>query len=344
MTQKNFGCLGLALLVLLGLSVLLNVIFVIAQSASTSAGIIAAKAPHFEEAVVVDAKSGKDAKESEGKIALISVRGIITSAEPGSIGESAVDDLKLQLKQASEDEKVKAVVLYVDSPGGEVTASDIIYNAVRKVRDQHKKPVVVYMGSLAASGGYYVACGGSWLIANETTLTGSIGVIMQTLNYEQLFGKVGLTMTTFKSGAFKDMLSGSRQMSEPEKEYVQSLIMQTYSKFVGIVAKERKLDEATLRTGLADGRVVSGKDALGGKLINSLGEIEDAYAKAMELAKIKNASVIRYESPFRFGRLFRLLGQSEESRKTKIEVKIADAITPKLQAGRLYFLPSFYAP
>ncbi len=344
MTQKNFGCLGLALVVILGLSVLLNVIFIVAQSASTSAGLVVGKAPQFEEAVVVDAKSGKDVKESEGKIALISVRGIITSAEPGAIGESAVDDLKLQLKQAGEDEKVKAVVLYVDSPGGEVTASDIIYNAVRKVRDQHKKPVVVYMGSLAASGGYYVACGGSWLIANETTLTGSIGVIMQTVNYEQLFGKVGLSMITFKSGDFKDMLSGSRPMSDPEKEYVQSLIMQTYGKFVGIVARERKLDEATLRTGLADGRVVSGKDAHAAKLVNGLGELEDAYAKAMELAKIKNASVIRYESPFRFARLFRLLGQSEDSRSSKIEVKIADALTPKLEAGRLYFLPGFYAP
>ncbi|MGB8168765.1 MAG: signal peptide peptidase SppA [Chthoniobacteraceae bacterium] len=344
MTQKNFGCLGIALVIILCLSLLLNLVFIVAQSASMSSGIVAAKAPHFEEAVVVDAKTGKDVKESEGKIALISVRGIITSAEPGALGESAIDDLKLQLKQAGEDEKVKAVVLYVDSPGGEVTASDIIYNAVRKVRDQHKKPVVVYMGSLAASGGYYVSCGGTYLMANETTLTGSIGVIMQSLNYEQLFGKVGLSMTTFKSGAFKDMLSGSRQMSDAEKEYVQSLIMETYGKFVGIVARERKLDENALRNGLADGRVVSGKDALAGKLINGLGELEDAYAKAMDLAKIKNASVIRYESPFRFGKLVRLLGQSEESRHTKVEVKIADALVPKLQAGRLYFLPSFYAP
>ncbi len=344
MTQKNFGCLGVALVIILGLSLLLNLIFIVAQSASSSAGLVTAKAPHFEEAVVVDAKSGKDVKESEGKIALISVRGIITSAEPGAIGESAIDDLKLQLKQAGEDEKVKAVVLYVDSPGGEVTASDIVYNAVRKLRDQQKKPVVVYMGSLAASGGYYIACGGSYLIANETTLTGSIGVIMQSLNYEQLFGKVGLSTVTFKSGAFKDMLSGSRPMTDPEKEYIQSLIMQTYGKFVGIVAKERKLDENELRSGLADGRVVSGKDALAGKLINGLGEIEDAYAKAMDLAKIKNASVIRYESPFHFGKLFRLLGQSEKSQLTKVEVKITDALLPKLEAGRLYFLPSFYAP
>jgi protease-4 len=339
MTQKNFGCLGVFLVIALCLSVLLNLIFIVAQSANMSSGIVSAKAPHFEEGVVVDAKSGR---ESEGKIALISLRGLITSAEPGAVGESAIDDLKIQLQQAAEDEKVKAVVLYVDSPGGEVTASDILYNAVRKVRE--KKPVVVYMGALAASGGYYVSCGGSWLIANETTLTGSIGVIMQSLNYEQLFGKLGLATVTFKSGAFKDMLSGSRQMTDAEKEYVQNLIMQTYGKFVGIVARERKIDETELRNGIADGRVVSGKDALAAKLVNGLGEIEDAYAKAMELAKIKNASIIRYESPFHFGKLVHLLGQSDAGGKSKVEVKLADTFAPKLEAGRLYFLPASYAP
>lgn len=341
MTQKNFGCLGAVLVVILCLSLLLNLVFVIAQSASASTALVTTKAPHFEESVMVDPKRGKEAKEPDGKIALINIRGIITTAEPGSIGTSAIDDLRLQLRQAGEDEKVKAVVLHIDSPGGEVTASDVVYNAVRKVRDQQKKPVVVYMGSVAASGGYYIACAGSWLIANETTLTGSIGVIMQTLNYEQLFGKVGLSMVTFKSGDFKDMLSGSRPMSEAEKEYVQQLIMQTYGKFVGIVARERKLDEATLRTGLADGRVVSGKDARDAKLVNSLGSIDDAYAKAAELGKMQNATVIRYESPFRFSRLFRILGQSE---KSKVEVKIADALIPRIEAGRLYYLPSFYAP
>jgi len=343
MTQKNIGCLGIVLLILLAGSVLLNFIFIIAQSANASASLITNKAPHFEEGVVVDAKSGKDDKETDGKIALISLRGIITAAEPGSIGESVVDDLKLQCKQAGEDDKVKAVVLHIDSPGGEVTASDIIYNAVRKVRDQHKKPVVVCMGSLAASGGYYVACGGSWILANETTFTGSIGVIMQTLNYKDLFGKVGLASVTFKSGAFKDMLSGSRDMTDPEREYIQGLVMQTYGKFVGIVAKERKLDEKTLREGVADGRVISGKDALAAKLINGFGDLEEAYAKAAELAKIKNPSVIRYESPFRLGRLFHLLGRSESASR-KVEINIAETLKPKLEAGRLYFLPAFYAP
>ena len=232
-------------------------------------------------------------------------------------------------------------MLHIDSPGGEVTASDMIYNAVRKARDEGKKPIVVYMGSVAASGGYYVACGASHLIAHETTFTGSIGVIMQGINYEGLFNKVGVQMVTFKSGKLKDMLSGSRPMTEEEKTYIQGLVMQTYDKFVGIVARERKLPEEQLRTGIADGRVVSGKDALTAKLVDQLGDVDDAYKKAMELGGAPGAAIIRYESPFHFARLFRLLGQSE---KAKIEVKVAESLTPKLEMGRLYYLPSFYAP
>jgi protease-4 len=130
-------------------------------------------------------------------------------------------------------------------------------------------------------------------------------------------------------------------MSPEEKEYVQKMVMDTYAKFVGIVARERKRDEGELRNGLADGRIISGRDAKEAKLIDSLGQIEDAYAKAMELGKASGASVIRYESPFPLGRFLRALGQSE---KASIEVKVTDSLMPKLEAGRLYFLPSFYAP
>jgi protease-4 len=341
MNNARFGCLGISLVVILAVSLLLNFVFIVANAASSASNLVASGPPKFEEAVVAEAKPAKGAKATDGKIALIHLRGIITAAEPGALGETMVDDLKLQLEQAVDDPKIKAIVLAIDSPGGEVTASDVIYNAVRKARDEGKKPVVVYMGSVAASGGYYVACGGSHLIAHETTFTGSIGVIMQGINYEQLFGKVGLQMMTFKSGKFKDILSGSRPMTDEEKEYIQGLVMQTYDKFVGIVAKERKLPEDKLRNGIADGRVVSGKDALAAKLVNQLGSEEDAYAKAMELGGAPGAAIIRYESPFRFGRLFRLLGQSE---KTKIEVKVAESLLPKLETGRLYYLPSFYAP
>jgi protease-4 len=202
------------------------------------------------------------------------------------------------------------------------------------------------MGSLAASGGYYVACGGSWLIANETTFTGSIGEIMSTLNYRRLFEKVGLESVVLKSGKMKDMLSGSRPMTDEERDYLQALIMQTYGKFVGIVAKERGLPEGELRSGIADGRVVSGKDALEAKLVNQLGEVESAYAKAMELGKTKNAAVVRYESPFKLGRLLRLLGQSHVKNvaTAKLEIDVAGSLRPKLEAGKLYYLPSFLLP
>lgn len=330
MTTQRIGCLGVALLVLLAVSVLLNLILILARSTQ-----LPGEPPKFEESIVVAAKD-----RSEDKIALIYLRGIITAMESGLLGETMIDDLKIQLRQASDDEHVKAIVLYIDSPGGEVTASDVLYNAVRNVRDQVKKPVVVYMGSLAASGGYYVACGGSWLIANETTFTGSIGVIMSTLNYQQLFGKVGLESVTFKSGKFKDMLSGARQMTDEEKEYIQALVMQTYDQFVGIVARERKLPEDQLRTGIADGRVLSGKDAHAAKLIHQLGEVEAAYAKAMELGKSPGAAIVRYEAGFALGRLFRILGQSEQ---TKVSVEFGKSLLPKVEAGRLYYLPSFYA-
>lgn len=339
MKQTRLGCLSVALFLALALSLFINFLFVVSRGTTTATrGLMVRTPPKFEETVAQSAKPGESGSDS--KIALIHLRGIISASQGGSIGETMVDDMKLQMQQAANDRQVKAAVLYVDSPGGEVTASDTIYEAVKKVRDEAKKPVVVYMGSLAASGGYYIACAGSHLMANETTLTGSIGVIMQTVNYQQLFGKVGLEMITFKSGKFKDMLSGARTLSDEEKQYVQGMVMQTYDKFVGIVASERKQDEQLLRNGVADGRVLSGKDAFENKLIDSLGEVEDAYAKAMELAGVPGAAVVRYDARFGLGKLFKLLGQRESA---KVEVNLTSSVAPKLEAGRMYFLPSFYA-
>lgn len=335
MKNQRFGCLGIGLVILLVLSLFLNVAFLIAGSNTVrSATLLPRQTPKFDEALV---NAGGDGVQD--KVAVLSIRGLISTAQPGGVGESMVEDVKLQLKQALEDSKVKAIVVQVESPGGEVTASDSIYHALARARE--KKPVVISMGALAASGGYYIACAGSHLIANETTFTGSIGVVMQTINYEQLFGKVGLQTFTFKSGAFKDMLSGSRPMTEEEKQYLQMLVMQTYGKFVGIVARERKLDEDQLRSGVADGRVVTGKDALAAKLIDEIGDVEAAYAKAMELGKAPGAAVIRYDAPFSLSRIFRIFSESEPK---KIQVEIARALAPPLEAGKLYFLPAHYAP
>lgn len=339
--KKRTGCFLVAVCVLLAASVLANFIFAGVLGARGARGIsashiLADKAPEFDEQMI---ESGSDGGGSE-KIVQIPLRGLISSSLSGDLGETMVDDAKIALRQAADDKNVKAIVLYVDSPGGEVTASDIIYDAVKKARE--KKPVVVYMGSLAASGGYYVSCAGNFLMANETTITGSIGVIIQTLNYQGLLGKVGLDSVVFKSGKFKDILNGARPMTDEEKAFIQNMVMQTYDKFFSIVASERPIPAEQLRE-IADGRIISGKDAAQLKLINATGQIEDAYAKARELGHAPGAAVVRYAAGFRLGKLFRLFGKSDAS--GKVEVSLAPHVPAlQLESGRLYLLPGFYAP
>ncbi|PYL27815.1 MAG: signal peptide peptidase SppA [Verrucomicrobia bacterium] len=223
--------------------------------------------------------------------------------------------------------------------GARMVPDRIALITMAKVRA--RKPVVVYMDSLAASGGYYIACGGKFLMANETTITGSIGVIIQTLNYEQLFNKIGLASVVFKSGKFKDILNGARPMTPEERELIQSFVMQTYDKFLGIVAKERSLPAEMLRNNIADGRILSGKEALNDKLIDGLGQIEDAFAKAKQLGNAPQATVVKYGPPFSLARFFRAFGQTGQS---KIELQLPKQLVPQLETGRAYFLPSFYAP
>jgi protease-4 len=161
------------------------------------------------------------------------------------------------------------------------------------------------------------------------------------LNYEQLFNKIGLASVVFKSGKFKDMLNGARPITPEERDYVQSFVMKTYEKFLGIVAKERGLPADGLRNGIADGRILSGRDAFENKLIDGLGQIEDAFAKAKELGRAPDAKIVKYTPPFTFGRFLRLLTKGGE---TRIELSMLGQLTPQLQSGRAYFLPSFYAP
>jgi len=335
MPDRKLGCLSLFLFFALVASVVINCFLAAAVLERFGRGSRTELAlPRFRETLVEPASH-----ESNDKIAQIKLRGLISSSIAGNIGDSMVDDLRLALQQARDDDNVRAVVLEIDSPGGEVTASDVIYNAVVKTRA--RKPVVVYMDSLAASGGYYVSCGGKFLMANETTITGSIGVIIQTLNYERLFDKIGLSSVVFKSGKFKDLLNGDRPITPEERDLVQSFVMKTYDKFLGIVARERKLSPEGLRMGIADGRILSGKDAFENKLIDGLGQIEDAYAKARQLGNAPDAAVVKYGPPFLLSRFLRAFGKSSD---TKIELALPGQSMTGLESGRAYFLPSFYAP
>lgn len=331
--MKRSGCVLLLVFLALCASLFFNLILM-ALLGTGGAESMASRGfmPALQEITVEDGAAGA------GKIAVIPVQGIIYTDDQTEWGTSMVDDIKNALQTALDDDSVKAVVLAVNSPGGEVTASDIIYHEVLKV--QKKKPVVVAMTSLAASGAYYIACAADWIVANETTFTGSIGVIIQSLNYEGLFDKVGLDAVVFKSGKFKDMLSGSRPMTPEEQAYVESMVMQVYERFLGIVSRARDLPADGLRETFADGRIITGKDAKEAGLVDQLGYVEDAYDKARVLAGAPDAGVIRYQSGINFQRLLRLLGAGAQS---KVQVQLDGAPRFRLQPGQAYLLPEFYA-
>ena len=274
--------------------------------------------------------------DARDKIAVIYLTGVITSDPGSSLGDNnMVDDVKEQLRVALDDRHVKAIVLRINSPGGEVVASDAIYQAVAAACKM--KPVVVSMDSVAASGGYYVAVGADYIFATDMTITGSIGVILQSFTFTDLMGKVGIKSYTFKSGLYKDVLNPTREPTEDEKQLVQTLIMEVYDKFVGIVAKERDMDVEELKDGLADGRILSGKQALDAGFVDEIGYFENAVDKAKDFAGIKKARVVRYVTPFSWRNIFRLLGQND---RMKIQLELAPNQL-KLQSGKLYFLPAY---
>ena len=333
--MKKSGCLPLLLFVVLGLSLFGNLLLFLALGSlgSDSSSFIPEK--KFKETMVLPGKDSTD------KVALIRLDGLISYGHGIRADGNMVDEMKEAFQQAENDPHVKAVILSVDSPGGEVTAGDTIHHALQKL--QAKKPVVIFMNSIGTSAAYYIACAGSWIMCSDTTFTGSIGVIISTLNYKELFGKIGLQSVIFKSGKFKDALNGARDLTEEERTYFQGLVMQTYERFLGIVASARKLDPAQLRDGIADGRVMSGRDAYAAKLVDQLGYVEDAYEKARSLGKAPGAEIVRYEKKKGLGRLLRLF---EDSEKTDLHLDLGFGNTPgvKLETGRLYLLPSFYAP
>ncbi len=287
---------------------------------------------------------------SANKILIIDLVGIILSDPWDRSGRGMVDYIENQLDRAGKDSDVRAVILKIDSPGGEVLAADNLSRAIAEFQQKHRKPVIASMGSLAASGGYYVAAPCRWIVANELTITGSIGVIMHTYNYRGLMDKVGVRPEVIKSGRFKDMLSGDRlEMLPEERQMLQDLIGESFARFKQVVregresARQKNQNAGRELAGnweeYADGRILSGKQAYDRGFVDELGDFETAFERARNLAGISSANLIRYQRPFELGNLFRLFGDSE-SRTLKLDLGVE---LPRLQAGRLYFLPSTFA-
>jgi protease-4 len=342
--------LALVLMVMLGL-VLFSRMLSVSHTVVVSHGRVMTDRSRILEEVVVEQTNG------DNKIAIINVEGVITSRDMDHSSLDMVQYISEQLKTAEGDNDVKAVILKVNSPGGEVLASDDINTAIRKFQENTHKPVVASMGTLAASGGYYVSAPCRWIVANELTITGSIGVIMDSWNYRMLMDKIGIRPHVFKSGRFKDMLSGEREPDtdklspeeqknrEEEDQMVQSLINETYDRFKAVV-KSGRTAAADKNDGkgkalvdnwqdYADGRVLSGKHAMELGFVDELGDFQVAVKRAEQLASITNASLVEYRVAFDFQSVLSHIFGKSDVPALKIDLGLG---LPALEAGRLYYI------
>lgn len=233
------------------------------------------------------------------KIALLDVDGILHNSREqslvGTVGEQPVSLLQEKLDAAAADPAVKAVILRINSPGGSVTASDLMYHQIQSFRERTGKPVIAHMMDVAASGGYYIACAADRISAQPTTVTGSIGVIMLTPDFSGTMRKIGLSMNVIKSGTMKDAGSIFREMTEEDRKVFQGLIDAMYERFLGVVSESRcELTKERVRE-LADGRVYYASDALEAGLIDEIGTLDDAIAEAKSAAGISNRPVVVVE-------------------------------------------------
>ncbi len=240
-----------------------------------------------------------------GKIAVIDLSFAIFGKGSHMSGHGTSYQISRQLRKAAEDDKVKAVVLQVDSPGGGLTASDIIYNEVRRFQETDK-PVVVSIGSMAASGGYYIAVPCDYIVAGPTSMVGSIGVIMNRFEIQELLKMIGIKAEPIKSTEMKDIGSPFRPLTDEERNYFQELISFYHERFVGIVADGRDLPKDKVKE-LANGKIYTADQALEYSLIDEIGYFETALDKARELGNAQDAGVIRYEEAFSFKTLAKSL-------------------------------------
>jgi protease IV len=226
-------------------------------------------------ALAVLVSDGEGFSLSADQVAVLDLQGIILDAK----------DFTDQLKQYGNRSGVRAVVLRINSPGGGVAASQEMYEAVRKFRAETRKKVVVSMSSVAASGGYYVACAADKIYANPGSITGSIGVIAEWFNYGDLLRWAKMEDIVIKSGTLKDAGSPTRPLTESERAYFQGLIDNMYNQFVSAVAAGRKMKDDSVRK-LADGRVYTGQEAKQNGLVDELGTLQDAIAAAAKMAGV----------------------------------------------------------
>lgn len=270
-----------------------------------------------EDAVMEDVLEEGDALN---KIVVLTVNGTIqdTGTSNSILETTGYNHRKFieQLDYAKDDGTVKAIILRVNSPGGGVVESAEIHDKIVEIQKEANKPVYVSMGSMAASGGYYISAPADKIYASPETLTGSLGVIMQGVNYAGLAEKYGVEFVTIKSGPYKDIMSGSREMTDEEREILQSMIDNSYEGFVKVISEGRNMSVDQVKK-IADGRIYDGRQALELNLIDGFGNLDDVIEVVKEDEKLSNAQVIQYSTNFGLDSLFsvgtqKLMGEDLE--------------------------------
>lgn len=251
------------------------------------------------------------------QVAVINIYGEIVNSAP----------VIKQLHKYAGSSSVKAIVIRIDSPGGSMVAAQEIFEEISKIREKGEKCVLSSLGSVAASGGYYIACATQTIFANPATITGSIGVIINLLNAEELFDKLGIKFTTIGSGKHKDLGSPSREITPEEEAMLRALVNDMYGQFLQVVAESRGIPEEEVLK-LADGRIFSGKQAKELNLIDELGNLEDTIEQAAKMAGIKGDPVVITEKP-EIPWFLRLLFEKPRSSLFPLSYRDVDSVRPE---------------
>ncbi len=238
------------------------------------------------------------------KVAMIDVSGLISSTgRSGVLGpaESPVARFTESLRKAAEDPQVRAVIVRINSPGGTVTASDVMHRELTHFREHTGRPVVVLMGDVAASGGYYLACAADAIVAHPTTITGSIGVIIQTVNFSEGMRRIGIRADSITSGPNKAAGSPFEPMTAEHRALLQGIVNDFYANFIDVVKDGRagRLDEGDIDR-ITDGRVITGVRAAEAGLVDAVGDLRDAFALAKTRAGLDRAQLVRYHRPIEY--------------------------------------------
>ncbi|CAH0127128.1 Putative signal peptide peptidase SppA [Peribacillus sp. Bi96] len=330
MNGKRWAALGIAaVLFFVSIAVGTATTLFTADTENIIDDLFASESAFYEEVI--------EGEDFSNIIAVFDVEGTIQDTGEASLLSSATYNHRAfmdKLKMAEENDDIKGIILRVNSPGGGVVESAEIYDKILDIK-KVKKPVYVSMGSMAASGGYYISAPADKIYASPETMTGSLGVIMHGYNYEKLAEKYGVEFETIKSGPHKDIMSPTREMTGEERKILQDMIDNSYDQFVKVIADGRGMTEKEVRK-IADGRIYDGRQAKENHLIDDFGHLDDVIAAMKTDIGNKDAQVIRYTDEAGFGSLFSMGAQKMLG--NDVETAVLTKILSSSNSPRLMYL------